>query len=118
MSKKVEMEKRSYLTRVAEDTFSSCLKILEAKNHDYSKGDDEFRNFKMIGVLTDRISVEDGILVRISDKIARIANLMDGTQGRVLDEKLEDTIRDAINYLVILLAYLSSVRLFERGEKI
>jgi hypothetical protein len=98
------------LVENARQTFNECLIILSNKNHDYSKGDDEFRNFKLISKIRKNITPADGIIVRITDKIARIGNLLDLKTEviRVKDEKLEDTIKDAINYLVILKAWLDS----------
>lgn len=86
------------------DTFASCLLIAELKNRDYSSGEDQFQNFRrstMVGVPTDR-----AILVRLTDKLARISNLLD-KENEVVDEKLDDTIMDAINYLAILKAWLN-----------
>jgi hypothetical protein len=43
----------------------------------------------------------------MADKFARISNLMkDGKEAQVLDEKLEDTLNDLINYSAILKAAL------------
>ena len=74
------------------------------KNADYSAGDDALRNFKYIETLTrDRISAMDGILVRISDKVTRLANLLDpNLEARVSDEKFEETCFDGAVYMVLL----------------
>lgn len=85
-----------------EETFSTCLAIAKAKNEDYANDDDPFKNFKLstqIGVLPER-----AILVRISDKLSRISNLLD-REASVKEERLEDTIMDMINYLAILKEY-------------
>ncbi len=87
-----------------EDTFKGCLDIAKKKNSDYANSNDPFKNFEMslqVGVEPDR-----AILVRVSDKISRISNLLN-RDGNVKDERLEDTIDDAINYLAILKAYKS-----------
>jgi len=82
--------------------FDRCIGIVERKNHDYADGNhsnDCFRNFRLapyVGVPEAR-----GILVRITDKISRISNLLDNDPS-VQDEKIEDSIDDAINYLVIM----------------
>lgn len=88
-----------------EQTFKKCLEIAKKKNGDYANQDDPFKNFNtsiQVGVSPDR-----AILVRISDKLSRISNLLD-RPAIVEDEKLEDTIDDAINYFAILKAYLKS----------
>ncbi len=83
--------------------FLTCIEIMEAKSKDYAKNNDPFANFRaceMFGVPLER-----GILVRIIDKISRINNLFD-KEADVKDESIDDTIRDAINYLNIISIYL------------
>jgi len=58
------------------------------KNHDYSGSID---NIALAGL--------DGIAVRIFDKACRLMSLRSrNTQRRVLDETLEDTLKDLANY--------------------
>jgi len=75
------------------------------KNIDYAQQEDPFSNFEMVESLKI-CDVPTGILVRISDKLARIANLLrrNGKMA-VKDERLEDTLLDLINYSIILLSY-------------
>jgi hypothetical protein len=86
-----------------ETTYKNCIEIVKKKNADYAKGDDPFRNFRFSQLID--IPVEDAIMVRILDKMARIGNLLHKPSA-VLDEKIEDTIADSINYLAILKAFL------------
>jgi hypothetical protein len=90
------------LLAIAEKTFSDCIATLKKKNHDYSKGEDALRNFKMVEVfqLTD---AQTGVLVRLCDKFARVANLLH-TDSHVKDEAVTDTIDDIINYCILLKA--------------
>lgn len=67
------------------------------KNHDYATEADIFRNFRYFGGL--------GILVRMSDKLARLRSFEENGVFKVEDEKLADTIQDLINYAVIYYAY-------------
>lgn len=54
-------------------------------------------------------SVEQGFLVRMSDKYARICNLIGNQkENAVLDEKVEDTLIDLANYSMLLAVYLKS----------
>lgn len=88
-----------------EENFQRGIEIIKAKNHDYATDADPWKNFRfadLVGVGVDR-----AILVRVSDKLARISNLLD-KQAMVADEKVEDTVLDAINYLNILLVYLQA----------
>jgi hypothetical protein len=91
------------LFSIAESTFKACLDTMAKKNHDYAKDTvDALRNFKAVEYfkLTDSST---GIAVRLCDKWMRICNLLN-TAAHVKDEKVEDTINDMINYLVILKA--------------
>jgi len=95
--------KRDALIKNIEETFQKGLEIMKKKNHDYAEDDDPFKNFKwapLVGVNPIR-----GILVRITDKLARISSLLD-KEAFVINESLEDTIIDGIVYLAILKAML------------
>lgn len=93
-----------------------CAKALDLsmrKNQDYSApaartGDKYavFANFMQAERL-NICSVEAGFLVRLSDKISRLANLIrPGHERAVMDEKLADTLMDTVNYCILLAAYL------------
>lgn len=70
--------------------------LMVDKNHDYAVESDVFRNFRAFGTL--------GVLVRLSDKLARLRSFEENQVFRVSDEKLIDTILDTINYAVIYYA--------------
>ena len=85
------------------DTFDACLHIVEKKNHDYAGDTDAFKNFRystLVGVSEDR-----AILVRMTDKLARISNLLD-KDPMVAGESITDTLLDLINYTAILKALM------------
>jgi len=103
------MTQKDFLAH-AKETFTRCHAVLEKKNSDYSASDDNaFRNFEAVEnfKITD---VKTGILVRLTDKFTRLTNLIHKGQGKVTDESLQDTIEDAINYLVILHSYLEHAK--------
>ena len=79
--------------------------LCDNKNIDYAQTQEPFSNFEMVESLKI-CDTPTGILVRISDKLARIANLQK-RNGKVAikDEKLEDTLLDLINYSIILTSY-------------
>jgi len=81
------------------------LEIVKAKNQDYADGADPFQNFRMVED-AGFISTEEGIVVRLSDKMQRIMNLVQADEAAVDDESLADTLSDARNYLNILQVYL------------
>jgi len=96
------MKQKQFIQSI-EDSFKKAVEIVKAKNHDYATEIDPFKNFKYAEYCG--VSIEKAILVRVSDKFARISNLLD-KEAKVKDEKLEDTLLDMINYLAILKTYL------------
>jgi hypothetical protein len=87
------------------ETFERCLLTAVAKNNDYGgSNNDPFANFRHSTIAG--VSVEKGILVRLMDKMSRVATLLD-KEAMVKDEAITDTIEDAINYLAIMKAYIN-----------
>jgi len=81
--------------------------LMSKKNHDYTNAQSAkggpFANFEHVasfGVAT----VEQGMFARFTDKVARLGTLLT-RDIRVIDEKLEDTILDIINYSILIAAY-------------
>ena len=93
---------REEFRRSISNTFSTGEQIIEKKNEDYANSENPFRNFESAAVVG--IGVERAILLRVLDKLSRVSNLID-KPAAVVDESLEDTLVDAINYLAILKAY-------------
>jgi hypothetical protein len=87
---------RAELTELHKKTCDKAREIQVAKNHDYAHEGDIFRNFRRYGTF--------GVLVRLSDKLARLDSFEENKTFAVADEKLEDTIIDIINYATIYLA--------------
>lgn len=88
------------------------------KNNDYARPQDHvedpyavFKNFlqcERLGIC----SVEAGFLVRLSDKVSRCCNLLGRSEGpSVVDEKLEDTLLDIVNYTCLLMAYIETKKI-------
>lgn len=108
------MKQDEYL-RFHETTCESARLTSQKKNNDYTapeaRQNDPFAIFAnfMQAERLNVCSVEAGFMVRISDKISRLANLTrKGHERQVEDERLEDTVQDAINYLILLLAYIKT----------
>jgi hypothetical protein len=98
------MNKEEFL-KFIEEGYKKALAVIVKKNADYATGSDPFKNFKMASLI--EISPERAILVRVSDKLARISNLlMPDKEATVKDETVDDTILDMINYLAILRALI------------
>lgn len=82
--------------------------ITQAKNHDYSWSEYAFNNFELIEELTSwKVKTAEWILVRMTDKISRVANLL-SSEAKVADEKITDTLLDLANYSIILKIYLDT----------
>ena len=91
------MDRAQYLEHFKAVT-DTMLQLTTKKNNDYASSSDPFANFKEFGEL--------GILVRLSDKFARLRNaLHDRKDMAVSDETVEDTVLDLATYAVLLLCY-------------
>ena len=83
------------------------IETVKKKNADYANTNDPFQNFRMVEN-TGLCTLEKGILVRITDKIQRITNILGNKnrQTQVKDETITDTLSDLRNYATILQAYI------------
>jgi hypothetical protein len=88
-----------------EQTFIQALQLATLKNQDYAGTDNPFKNFELSRIVG--VTPERAILVRVTDKLSRISNLLDRKEV-IIDEKITDSIVDAINYLAILKAMLEN----------
>lgn len=90
----------------------TARELSKRKNHDYAAAESNqedpmrvFRNFMQCenqGICP----VEQGFLVRLSDKFSRLCNLLrPGHERAVEDESITDTILDIINYSILLQGY-------------
>ena len=67
------------------------LDIADRKNSDYAGAvGTAFSNFDAIETISSRISAEHGIIVRMSDKLKRLASLLEA-EAKVEDESFYDT---------------------------
>jgi hypothetical protein len=99
------MNQEEYL-KIFEVEVAQLAKITNRKNRDYARKDNAFSNFEKIEQMTHgRIRLEDGILVRMTDKIARISNLLEHS-ANVKSEQITDTLQDLAVYSIILKIYL------------
>ena len=96
---------QQYLDRFQEIT-KQMYEITKAKNSDYSGTELAFRNFEMVELLWI-CPTPEWILVRMTDKITRISNLLKA-EAKVKDEKVADTLLDLANYSIILAIYLQT----------
>jgi hypothetical protein len=66
----------------------NMLRLFERKDRDYGPG-----NLSVMGL--------PGVVVRISDKTARLVNIVNSGQHAVKEETVVDTLRDLANYAII-----------------
>jgi hypothetical protein len=99
------MNKQQFLEELS-DLYGTCLALVEKKNSDYATDDDPFNNFRLSETVAG-ISVEESIMVRMLDKVARLGQLLE-KDAQVSDEKVEDTLMDLINYSGILRVYMKT----------
>lgn len=88
-----------------EAVYARNIEISRAKNSDYANDNDPFKNFRVAAVFG--VPVEQAIIVRMSDKMSRISNLLT-REAKVKDETIKDTLGDLCNYAAILSVYLDS----------
>jgi hypothetical protein len=99
---------RDELFKMHEDMCCSALELMKKKNADYAGGgSDPFANFRRAEAL-GVCSTEQAFLVRMTDKMSRLASYASRGQLSVEDETVYDTLEDLINYSVLLAAYLKS----------
>lgn len=85
----------------AESIIDKLCTTVTNKNNDYSQDNDALSNFYQVEKYLD-ITAEQGVMVRLIDKIERARNLATGKEQKVKDESLIDTWLDTVAYLVIM----------------
>ena len=90
---------------------ADCLEICKKKQQDYATEGDVFSNFRQCDIM-GLCPVEVGLQVRLNDKMSRLANCV-GHGCSVENETVDDTIKDAINYLILLHAFILERKVIE-----
>ena len=99
-------DKRQKLYDKHQALTDKAFDILKKKNHDYAGGDDPYSNFRK-GEVFGLCSTEAGILLRVTDKISRLATFVNQGKLEVTNESYEDAVVDIINYMVLLSSYIA-----------
>lgn len=99
--------KRNELLRHLRNIQNEDYKTVKKKNSDYADGEDPFQNFTLVEK-AGLCSTETGFLVRMSDKMQRLMNLLGDPdrEAQVEDEDIQDTLSDLRNYCSLLELYL------------
>lgn len=110
------MNQKDYLTR-HKQVIDLMHETTKAKNSDYcGTSGDPFHNFKMV----ESLGITDAgtaIMVRMSDKIARITSFMQKNTLEVKDETVIDTCIDLANYVVILALWFEHKKSIDKQVK-
>lgn len=69
------------------------VELCEAKNHDYGASEDPLYNLRPFGLM--------GVVVRLSDKMARLVQYTKKGSFAVRGEGVRDTLRDIRNYCLL-----------------
>lgn len=90
------------LIESSKELYDKVLNVMIAKNHDYAGKDKaaSLENFNVTAGVAN-VTREQGILVRLMDKMTRIGNMLQH-EAKVTTESLNDSLEDAINYCAIL----------------
>ena len=99
------MTHKEYLEQFQKE-IQLLYELTNKKNQDYSGQDEAFKNLfapERLGL----VSTEKGILVRMCDKFQRAINLIE-KEGKVKDEKIQDTLQDLADYSIILKIHLDN----------
>lgn len=102
---------RDDLIRNHELLCHSARELMKKKNADYAGkgGTQPFANFTRVESM-GICPTEVGFLVRVTDKMSRLSSFVENGRLEVLDESVEDTIIDVINYMVLLHSYIKDTK--------
>lgn len=82
------------------ETCESVEELLKKKNHDY--GNSFSLQFEKYGIMS--------AIIRMDDKMRRLENLVKGSEARVVDESIEDTLQDLVGYGTLALVELQKLK--------
>lgn len=87
---------------------ADCIALMGKKSHDYASNQNRYSNFEYAAQAAG-IKPEQAILSLIGIKVARLTQLV--SAGKTPEnESVEDTMKDLINYTLILSGYLQGLQ--------
>lgn len=98
---------KAALNRFHQEICDAAYALMGGKNADYAEEDRPLKNFELCEYLGVG-DVQQGIFVRLCDKIARLAKVAGGGSFVLKDESAHDDVKDAINYLILWLFAVES----------
>lgn len=102
-----DMATADFIARLVE-LQSANIELIRMKNADYANDGDPFGNFTLCEEM-GLAPTEVGMMVRMTDKFQRIANLLTRDPA-VTEETIYDALSDLANYALILRVYLEQKR--------
>ena len=95
-----------------EQAWSQAIRDIQVlhdkKRNDYTGGNvDQLVNYRRAAEVID-IPVENGMLMRIQEKVTRLGNLFTGTKQQVSDESTIDSLRDVAVISLLIIAELQA----------
>lgn len=100
------MNRKELLNHHAE-LCEQAMGIMKQKNHDYAgqDGGQPFANFERCEAM-GVCSTEQGFLVRVIDKVSRLATFVEAGELKVDNEGYEDAVLDIVNYMILFSAFV------------
>ena len=95
---------------------NSARELSARKNNDYAGngGEEPFANFTRVEAM-GICSTEQGFMVRLTDKLSRLATLAAGGKLQVTNETAQDTLKDVVNYAILLAAFMADTQTAPEG---
>ena len=90
---------RQQFFEFVENFYKQAFELMQKKNNDYSQESNPFSNFEFQAMMA-KVTVEQVFLMKLGDKMARMRECFDKPVS-VLDESLEDTLKDTINFCAL-----------------
>lgn len=104
---------RDDLFKLHETLCAKSLEIMKKKNQDYSKS--TWNGNFMVCEALQAATAENGIIIRMGDKLSRLVSVLE--KGALVEESIEDTVLDLVNYSILLWAvYSDKKRALNSGE--
>lgn len=98
------------------EMYAKSVALIKRKGHDYNRqqqhGGDTLFNLRVCELVGITRTAEQGLLVRLSDKLMRLVSLAEA-DNEVSDESFDDTVADVHNYV----DYLALMRRERRSTK-
>ncbi len=94
-SVEIAMSQRERLYALHSSMCARALELMKRKNQDYGMKEDALANLRRHG--------PTGVCVRLHDKFCRVESFLEKGFNAVIEESVDETLTDVINYCVLML---------------